>query len=68
MDDGDTKSSVLRIWFEKRSATLWPKVTYAFTDHLKGLVGAEIYLGPSDSFFGRLNRTSAGYGELQLGF
>lgn len=56
------------IWFEKRDVALRPKVTYAFTDRLKGLVGGEIYLGPSDSFFGRLRRTSAGYGELQLGF
>jgi len=56
------------IWFEKGDVALRPKVTYAFTDHLKGLAGAEIYLGPSDSFFGRLRRTSAGYGELQLGF
>jgi len=56
------------IWFEKRGAALRPKVTYAFTDHLKGVLGAEIYLGPSDSVFGRLSPTSAGYGELQLGF
>jgi len=56
------------IWFEKRGAALRPKVTYAFTDRLKGVLGAEIYLGPSDSVFGRLSPTSAGYGELQLGF
>jgi hypothetical protein len=57
------------IWFNKpTSAALRPKVTYAFTDHLKGVVGAEIYLGPGDSFFGRLSPTSAGYAELQFGF
>jgi len=45
-----------------------PKVTYAFTDHFKGIVGGEIYYGPPQSFFGRLSRTSTAYAEFQIGF
>jgi hypothetical protein len=56
------------IWFKKGDSAIRPKVMYAFTDHFKGIVGGEIYRGPSQSFFGRLNRTSAGYVELQFGF
>jgi hypothetical protein len=55
-------------WFAKGDATLRPKVTYAFTDHLKGIVGAQIYLGPNDSFFGRLRSASTGFAELRYGF
>lgn len=56
------------VWFEKHDAALRPKITYAFTDRIKGIIGGEIYTGPRTSFFGRLNRTSAGYAELQFGF
>lgn len=56
------------VWFEKHDAALRPKITYAFTDRIKGIVGGEIYTGPRTSFFGRLNRTSTGYAELQFGF
>ncbi len=56
------------MWFTKGDSALRPKVSYAFTDHIKGVVGGQIYLGPGDSFFGRLNAASAGFAELRLGF
>ena len=55
-------------WFKKGDSTIRPKVTYAFTDHLKASFGGEIYHGPPQSFFGRLSRTSTAYAELRFGF
>jgi hypothetical protein len=56
------------VWFKNGDSAISPKVTYAFTDRLKGIVGGEIYHGPSQSFFGRLNRTSTAYAEFHVGF
>lgn len=55
-------------WFTKCDSALRPKVTYAFTDHFKGAVGGQIYLGPQDSFFGRLNTASTIFTELRWNF
>lgn len=55
-------------WFTKGDSAIRPKVTYAFTDHLKGIIGGELYHGPRQSFFGQLNPTSTAYAELQIGF
>jgi hypothetical protein len=56
------------IWFKKGDSAIRPKVTYAFSDHIKGIVGGELYHGPTDSFFGRLGPTSTAYAEVQYGF
>jgi hypothetical protein len=56
------------IWFKKGDSAIRPKVTYAFSDHIKGIVGGELYHGPTDSFFGRLSPTSTAYAEVQYGF
>jgi hypothetical protein len=42
-----------------------PKVTYAITDRLRATVGADIYRGPSPSFFGRVRDLSTAYVELR---
>jgi hypothetical protein len=55
-------------WFKKGDSVIRPKITYAFTDYLKASVGGEIYHGPPQSFFGRLDRTSTAYAELRFGF
>jgi hypothetical protein len=55
-------------WFKRGDSTFRPKVTYAFTDHLKGIVGGEIYHGPAQSFFGRFGPTSAAFVEVRCGF
>jgi hypothetical protein len=56
------------VWFKKGDSVIRPKVTYAFSDHVKGIVGGELYHGPPDSFFGRLSPTSTAYAEVQYGF
>jgi hypothetical protein len=56
------------MWFTKDDATLRPTVTYAFTDHIKALVGGQIYLGPQGSFFGRFDSASAVFAEVRLSF
>jgi hypothetical protein len=56
------------VWFKNGDSAIRPKVTYALTDRVKGVLGGEIYRGPSQSFFGRLNRVSTAFAELQYGF
>jgi hypothetical protein len=56
------------VWFKKGDSVIRPKVTYAFSDHVKGIVGGELYHGPPDRFFGRLSPTSTAYAEVQYGF
>lgn len=55
-------------WFTKGDSAIRPKVTYAFSDHFKGIIGGELYHGPRQSFFGQLKPTSTAYAELQIGF
>lgn len=43
-------------------------ITYAFTDHLKGTFGGEIYTGLQDSFFGRLHENQGIFTELRYSF
>jgi hypothetical protein len=45
-----------------------PLVTYAFTDHLKGTVGADLYRGADDTQFGRLRPNRGGFAELRYAF
>jgi hypothetical protein len=56
------------VWFNRGDSAILPKITYAFTDRLKGTVGGELYHGPSASFFGELSRTSTAYAEFRIGF
>jgi hypothetical protein len=56
------------MWFERGDTVIGPKVTYAFTDRLKGIIGAQLYRGPSASFFGELRPLSTAYAELRMGF
>lgn len=55
-------------WFRKGDSAISPKVTYAFSDRLKGIVGGQIYHGPRQSFFGQLSPASTAYAEFQIGF
>jgi hypothetical protein len=56
------------VWLKNGDSAIRPKVTYAFTDRFKGILGGELYRGPAHSFFGQLNPTSSAYAELQFGF
>ncbi len=55
-------------WFGKGDSLIRPKVTYAFTDKFKGIVGGEIYSGPPDSTFGLLKHASSAFVELRYNF
>ncbi len=47
---------------------LRPKIAYAFDDHWKGLLGATLFRGDADTFFGMLRDRSAVFGELRYSF
>ena len=55
-------------WFTRNDLAFRPKISYAFSDHIKGILGAQIYSGPDESFFGRLRRTSTGFAEFRFNF
>lgn len=50
---------------ERRDFAIKPKVTYAFTDHVKGTLGAELLRGSRDAFFRRFQTNSVAYAELR---
>jgi hypothetical protein len=56
------------VWFTRGDAALLPKLSYAFSDHVKIVIGAQIYRGPEESFFGRLRHQSTGFSEVRIGF
>jgi hypothetical protein len=51
--------------FNRRDYAVKPKVTYAFNDHLRGTLGADILLGSEDALFGRFHKNSLAYTELR---
>lgn len=53
-------------WFD--NGLIRPKVTYAISDSLRAILGAEFYQGEKDSFFGRLKDVSTGFLELRYLF
>lgn len=52
----------------RRDYLIRPKITYAFTDHLFGILGADIYQGKDDSLFGWLEDNTTVFVELKYGF
>lgn len=48
--------------------SLRPKIAYAFTDSLSGTIGADIYEGKEDSFFGRFKDNSTIFAEFKYVF
>jgi hypothetical protein len=55
-------------WLTTGGQLLRPKITYAISDHFKAIAGAEIYSGPTDSFFGRLRDVSSAFAEIRATF
>lgn len=45
-----------------------PKITYAVTDHLKVIAGADVFNGNSDTFFGRFEDSTSGFTEVRWYF
>jgi len=54
--------------FTRRDYLLRPKLGYAFDDHWKGLLGATLFRGDANTFFGMLHDRSAVFGELRYSF
>ncbi|MFZ5864218.1 MAG: DUF1302 family protein [Nitrospirota bacterium] len=54
--------------FRRTNTYVRPVITYAFTDHLKGTLGGELYTGPNESFFGRLKTNRGPFVEARYSF
>jgi hypothetical protein len=54
--------------FTRADYTVRPKVSYAFTDRVKGVVGADFFRGDRRSFLGNLRDNSTAYAELRWSF
>jgi len=54
--------------FTRADHYLRPLVTYTFNDHLKGMLGGELYRGPRDTQYGLFRPASGMFAELRYGF
>jgi len=52
----------------RRDYLIRPKVIYAFTDHLSGILGADIYEGKENTLFGLLEDNTTFFAEIKYGF
>ena len=55
-------------FFETGDAAFRPKLTYAINDRVRITAGADIFVGPTLSYFGRVRSLSAGYLQITHGF
>lgn len=55
-------------WQRNGDSLIRPKATYAATDLVKVIVGAEFYDGPRDTFFGQLKDVSSFFAEVRYLF
>lgn len=55
-------------WLNHGDYLLKPKLTYIFSDSLKGALGADLYRGSKNTFLGRLKELSTTYCELSMYF
>lgn len=63
------ESEVLGVWNANRGDVfVRPSLAYAFTDVWKGFIGWDVFTGQRNSFFGRLQPTSAFFAELRATF
>ena len=54
--------------FTKRDFVLKPKLVYSFNDHWKGTLGANLFRGEDNTFYGRLHDNSAVFVEIRYSF
>jgi hypothetical protein len=54
--------------FDRGDGLTRVKISYAFTDSLKGILGGEKYDGPDDSFYGSLKQNSTVFAEIRYGY
>lgn len=56
------------VWMETGDATVRPKLSYAVNDQLRITAGADIFIGPALSYFGRARNLSGGFVQVNSGF
>lgn len=56
------------VYFTTGDAAIRPKLSYAINDNVRLTAGADIFVGPRLSFFGRVRDLSAGYLQINFGF
>ncbi len=54
--------------FTRGDYVIRPKLTYAFSDRSKGVIGIDLFRGADNTFYGRLRDNSTLYGELRYSF
>ncbi|MES1981847.1 MAG: DUF1302 family protein [Pseudomonadota bacterium] len=54
--------------FTDRDYALRPKLVYAFSDHTRGTIGADLYRGGSYTFWGQLRNNSLLFTEVKYSF
>lgn len=55
-------------WLETGDAAIRPKLSWSLTDSLRLTAGADIFVGPKLSAFGRIRSLSGGYLHLSYGY
>jgi hypothetical protein len=56
------------VYFNPTNEYVRPLVSYAFSDNVKGSVGADIYSGPEGSFYGIFKSNQGVFAELRYAF
>ena len=56
------------VYFETRDVAIRPRLSYALTDSTRAVLGADVFLGPQLSYFGRVRDLSAAYAQIVYGF
>jgi hypothetical protein len=54
--------------FTRRDYFVRPKISYSFDDHWKGALGANVFHGDSDTFFGLLQDRSSVFAEMRYNY
>lgn len=66
-DTAEAEIAVIH-YLEPGDTAIRPRVSASIRDGLRLAVGADIFTGPSDSYFGRVRSLSAGWLQLTAGF
>jgi hypothetical protein len=66
-DTLDTEISAI-VFVETGDAAIRPKLVYAINDQLRLAAGADIFIGPRLSYFGRVRSLSGGFVQVTHGF
>jgi hypothetical protein len=56
------------VFLQTGDAAIRPKLSYAINDHIRITAAADIFVGPSLSFFGRVRALSGGFFQINFGF